>query len=183
MWGGHQGPYELLPQQAFPQSMLPQQSVPSAPAPLASTLLVASSTINSKKKKTTPSLVARKSSPIDSIVDNNVLVTEFFKWLVKKTPKKRRNRLIEIYLVVLDQGWTMNDLKQMANLTSTPYRVAIQKGIPDGAAHRSRTEIAQFGPHYRAAKALLGVAERANNTGETGGDNTADEEENEKEDV
>ena len=174
----HKEPSAAIQQQPVYQQQPLYQSQPASPA---STLPVASSTMNSKKKKTAPPSIARKSSPIDSIVDNSMLVTEFFKWLVKKTPKERRNRLTEIYLVVLDQEWTMDDLKQMANPTSTPYRVAIQKGIPDGAARRFRTEIAQFGPHHRAAKALLGVAERVSNIDETGDDNTADKEENEEE--
>jgi hypothetical protein len=143
------------------------------------------STVKPKKKKKTtvtapPPPVARKSSPIDPMVDDSVLIAEFFKWLAKKTPKERHNRLTEVYSVVLDQEWTMDDLKQMADPSSTPYRVAIQKGIPDGAARRFKTDIAQFGPHYRAAKALLAVAEGASNAGETDGGNTADEEEEEE---
>lgn len=119
--------------------MIPQQSAPPAPS-APSVAPAAPSTVNPNKKKIAPPPVARKSSPIDSIVDDSVLVTKFFKWLVKKTPKERRNRLIEIYLVVLDQEWTTG--------WRTPPR-------PDEAARRFKTEIAQFGPHYRAAKALL----------------------------
>lgn len=175
MWGGYQGPYGQPSQQALPQSMIPQQSALSAAS------IFAQSTVKPKKKRrrtaaASPS-VARKSSPIDSLVDDSVLITEFFKWLAKKTPKERHHRLTEVYSVVLDQEWTIDDLKQMADPSSTPYRVAIQKGIPDGAARRFKTDIAQFGPHYRAAKALLAVAEGASNTDGTDGGNTADEEE------
>ncbi len=69
----------------------------------------------------------------------------------------------------------------MADLLSTPYRMAIQKGIPDGAARRFMTELAQFNPQYRATKALHTVAEGASDIDATGGGNTADEEKEEDE--
>ena len=86
--------------------------------------------MKSKKKKktivtTSSFFFVRKSSSIDLMIDDNVLIAKFFKWLAKKTSKKRHNRLIKVYLVVLDQKWTMNNLKQMTNLLSILYRVTI----------------------------------------------------------
>ena len=52
--------------------------------------------MKSKKKKKTiiiafSSSIARKSSSIDLMINDNVLIAKFFKWFVKKTSKKRHN--------------------------------------------------------------------------------------------
>lgn len=99
MWSGYQRPC------GPPQQMFPQQTAH----------LPAQPTVESKKKNTAPSPVARKSSTIDPEIDDSVLATDFFNW------KERRSRPNETYSVILDQEWRMDDLKQMADSSSTPY--------------------------------------------------------------
>jgi len=132
-----------------------------------------------------PPPVARKSSPIDADVDDNVLIKEFFRWILKKTSSDRHVRLGRIYSIVEDQEWTIDDLKSMADPFSTPYRVAIEKGISDGATRKFKAELALFGPYYRAAKRLLMVAQGGEpvdgNGNDAGGDDEAEDEEEEEE--
>jgi len=126
--------------------------------------LVQSTTIKRKVKSIAlassplPPPVARKSSPIDADVDDNVLIKKFFRWILKKTSLDRHVRLGRIYSIVEDQEWTIDDLKSMANFSSTSYRVAIEKGISNGATRKFKVELALFDPYYRVAKRLLMVA-------------------------
>ena len=182
MWGGYQGPY--LPQFQAPLYQQPPSS-PSSPPPAD---IPALPTIKSKKKRfvaPSSSPAVRKSSPIDAEVDDSVLISDFFKWLAKKTPNNRHQNLIRIYNVINEQEWTIDDLKAMADSSSIPYRVAIEKGIPDGAARRFKAELALFRPHYRAAKALLAVAQSGNDTDDSsrssGDEDGVEDEKEEKE--
>jgi len=61
----------------------------------------------------------------------------------------------------------------MANLSSTLYRIVIEKGISNEATRRFKTELALFGPYYRAARRLLIIAQ---------GDELVDENDNDADD-
>jgi len=184
MWGQYQQPQQLFqPPQVQPLS---QQAPPIADS-------MQSTTIKRKVKPIAPApsplppSVARKSSPIDADVDDNVLIKEFFRWILKKTSSDRHVRLGRIYSIVEDQEWTIDDLKSMADSSSTSYRIAIEKDIPNGATRKFKTELALFGPYYRAAKRLLMVAQGGepvdgNGNDASGNDETEDEEEKEEKD-
>jgi len=184
MWGQYQQPQQLfqpsqmqpLPQQASSNADLVQPTAtkrkikPVAPAP-----------------PPLPPPAARKSSLIDPDVDDSVLIKEFFRWVLKKTPPNRHVRVGRIYSIVEDQEWTIDDLKSMADPSSTPYRVATEKGISNEAARKFKAELALFGPYYRAAKRLLMVAQGGepadgNGNDASGDDEAKDEEEEDEED-
>ena len=74
----------------------------------------------------------------------------------------------------------MNDLKQMANLLLTLYRITIQKGISNEVARKFKTNIVQFESYYRVAKALLAMIKETNNVDKTNDRNIANKKKKKK---
>ena len=98
-----------------------------------------------------------RSSPIASTrnEEENVL-QEFFAWQISNSQGERaRRRWIQVQEIVLDQAWTIDDLKGMSDPSSRIYQIGIDRGLPDGVARNLKADLKAFKPRWREAKGLL----------------------------
>jgi hypothetical protein len=88
----------------------------------------------------------RSSSPLlPDIPDDNVVITQFFAWLINSEANEHRcERLANAREIIFENGWTSGDMKKMADRNSQLYKLATNKGIPDGIAARFAKQLDQF---------------------------------------
>jgi hypothetical protein len=66
-----------------------------------------------------------------------------------------KERIREIYQIVLREMWSIDDLKKMEDVITVQYKRAIELGIPDGLARQFRRDIRFFKPEWRRGQDLL----------------------------
>jgi hypothetical protein len=66
-----------------------------------------------------------------------------------------KERIREIYQIVLREMWSIDDLKKMEDAITVQYKRAIELGIPDGLARQFRRDIRSFKPEWRRGQDLL----------------------------
>jgi hypothetical protein len=96
------------------------------------------------------------SSPIDDSVEESVIIEAFFRWKASSLPNQRaREKWLGALQVVEHEMWTIDDLKKMSVRFGEMWRVAIDKGIPDGIATTLVLSLQQFKGHYRKTGSII----------------------------
>ncbi len=122
------------------------QEAPPSPSSLISSLSFASSSRPSR------------SSPIEPPEEEKAVIEQFFLWKIARTTRQAvKNKIAEVRRLVDNQMWSINDLKEMSDTTSSIYRTAIQLGVPDGMTKSFRDDLKIFKPQWRQAKDLLHI--------------------------
>ncbi|KAL8646119.1 MAG: hypothetical protein Q9226_007009, partial [Calogaya cf. arnoldii] len=81
---------------------------------------------------------------------------EFFIWKARKATNPRQRELIDqSYAVIVDNFWSIDDIKAMADTSSRIYELAMEAGIPDGMARAFKKELKAFKQPYREARHLV----------------------------
>lgn len=98
----------------------------------------------------------RNSSPFDNSDDSGPLLQAFFEWKMNKVSKESwKNRIREVYHIVDNEMWSVQNLQEMNETTSPRYQRAIALGIPDGVARAFKEELRLFKPVWNQGNALL----------------------------
>jgi hypothetical protein len=91
------------------------------------------------------------SSPISgSSGDTRAVVKLFFEWLIAEQPEEDQDDYKEAKAVAVNQKWTVNDLREMANPSSPLYKVAVGFGLKDGVVRHFREELRRFKKVYKS---------------------------------
>ena len=100
---------------------------------------------------------ADRSSPIASTRhEEEAVLEQFFEWhIVSSQGERSRQRWRRVQDIVLDQAWTIDDLKGMSDPSSRLYQIAIDRGVPDGVVRNLKADLKVFKPRWREAKELL----------------------------
>ena len=100
------------------------------------------------------------SSPMASTRNEEETILEgFFQWQIGNAQGERaKRRWRHAQDIVLDQAWTIDDLKAMSDPSSRLYQIAIDRGLPDGVTRNLKADLKTFKPFWREAKGLLDVA-------------------------
>ncbi len=100
----------------------------------------------------------QRSSPIGSPEEEESVIEQFFLWkIARATRQAAKDKIAEVRRLVDNQMWSIDDLKEMSDTTSSIYRTAIQLGVPDGMARSFRGDLKTFKPQWRQAKDLLHI--------------------------
>lgn len=80
----------------------------------------------------------------------------FFEWKKSYTHKARwKEKIAEVQRVADTNMWTTKHLRAMDNPTSTMYRIAMKKGVPDALARGFKEDLKIFKPQWKEARALF----------------------------
>ena len=77
--------------------------------------------------------------------------------MAAKISEDRRQRILDILIIVDAQMWSIKDLKNISDTSSTLCHTAIQAGVPDGMARSFREELKLFKPQWRQAAMLMNM--------------------------
>ena len=89
-------------------------------------------------------------APAGGVANPFMLVQQFFNWARMNAPTDGvRQAYNKSAGVAEEQFWTLEDLKEMSNINSDLYRVARDKGLPDGIIRGFRKAIKDFKVVYR----------------------------------
>lgn len=93
---------------------------------------------------------SRNSSPIDAAEEDAEVLSLFFTWKLHNTRNtSRRIKWEQARDIILDNDWSIRDLKLMEDGQSAMYHRAIKAGISDGFARSFREELQSFKGIYR----------------------------------
>ena len=94
---------------------------------------------------------ARESSPLAIDDDENRRVLKsFFKWMRERHHNPDfKDAIDEVKNVIIQNFWTIDDLKQMSDPSSMAYKRAVEWGIPDGLMRNFKKDLQIFKPLYR----------------------------------
>ena len=88
------------------------------------------------------------SSPISSEADDETVLDDFFQWKIDRQQREERKKVWgRIWDVVLDNGWSIADLKAMG--AGKMYERAVAAGIPDGIARHFGDELRSYKRYRR----------------------------------
>ena len=84
------------------------------------------------------------------------MLEQFFEWQIAYSQGKRsKHRWRRVQDIVLDQVWTIDDLKGMSDPSSRLYEIATNRGVPDNVARNLKADLKVFKPRWREAEELL----------------------------
>ena len=66
--------------------------------------------------------------------------------------------MLEVYVIIDAQMWTIDDLKSMSDTSTTIYRTALGAGVPDSMARGFKDELKMFKIDWRVGGVLAGMA-------------------------
>ncbi|KAF2276932.1 uncharacterized protein EI97DRAFT_500600 [Westerdykella ornata] len=100
------------------------------------------------------------SSPVSSAgkEDTCQTVKDFFKWLIAQQPAEDRGPYEAAQRVVIEEMWTIKDLKDMAKLKSDLHDLAVNRyKLKDGVVRHFKEELRHFKSVYRTASSLVEI--------------------------
>ncbi|KAF2727315.1 hypothetical protein EJ04DRAFT_529534 [Polyplosphaeria fusca] len=150
------------PQFMFPPSYMPlgyggyppQQSQSIAPAASAEPARV----------KTPPEHVSvPSSSPVNGNIDTRKDIVDFFDWITPRQPDDLWPAYAKVQDVVVGEGWTVDDIKAMADRQSPIYAQAIGEpyNLKEGIIRHLRQEFSLFKQEIKAQAAAAEMAATA----------------------
>ncbi|KIX08513.1 uncharacterized protein Z518_03169 [Rhinocladiella mackenziei CBS 650.93] len=94
-------------------------------------------------------------TPLINPDEEENVMESFFAWKISKSKLPgHRQKIKDAYQIVLDQMWTLDDLRAMDDMRSDLYGLAVQHGLPDGLARSFRRDLAVFIPNWRTSREL-----------------------------
>ena len=101
----------------------------------------------------------RDSSPLAAPEDEEEMREAF--WGLKLQKTTRKEALLNIKEIIDDNMWDSTHLQRMSNMSSELYKIAIEKGIPDGFLRNIREDLHRFKDIWRAGGVLNQLARAA----------------------
>lgn len=136
---------------AFPTSVslpLPTASVPSTNP----SLLIAPFISTTSSVSTAPftSQTLARSSPIALPPEEEDVLADFWNWKFQQTKRVEvRQRLSLAQAICENELWSLEDLKQLSDFSSSIYTHAMKQGMPEGLVRGIHTDIQVFKNVYR----------------------------------
>lgn len=97
------------------------------------------------------------SSPIGSDEEEEIM-DGFFEWKLGRTKKEvTEDKIREVFRLVNEQCWNIDDLKEMSHITSPIYGTAVQKGVSEGMARGFKADPKLFKTEWRKAKLVMNL--------------------------
>lgn len=138
-------PYQTLPYQPWQQPPQPPQPPPWQQPPQPIQWQQPSSS-HPPSLPPQPAIVAQRSSPVGLLEEEEEIIDQFFNWKTNKAPRQAV-KIAEVRRLVEAQMWSIDNLKEMADSTSTIYLIALQLGVPDGMARAFKEDLKVFKAH------------------------------------
>lgn len=91
-----------------------------------------------------------RSSPIGNPEDEDDILDAFWQW--KKEGTKRADRKVQygqIQAKITHEGWGIDDIKSMEDISSHIYKQAIDARLPDGIIRKLSRELRTFKTYWR----------------------------------
>ena len=83
----------------------------------------------------------------------------FFRWKMDKTQRDDiKDRIRDVYRVVISQMWIFDDLKRMEDSISSVYKIVREEGIPDGLVRGFKRDINMYKSEYKVSRNILRIA-------------------------
>ncbi|KAF1816605.1 hypothetical protein P152DRAFT_129658 [Eremomyces bilateralis CBS 781.70] len=85
------------------------------------------------------------SSPINTDEDDIEIVIKFFDWKIRNTQSEiRQDKLMRAKETIVQNDWTLDDMKTMSDPDTRLYSLALAKGITDGMARQFKSDLRLF---------------------------------------
>jgi hypothetical protein len=156
-------PYPSTPNQTIPAILPPPPPPPSLPSqPQSQSTQPPQLTRPPSYHEAPPALPTTRSSPIGTAEEEEDIIEQFFLWKARSKKPAMQERIRTVANIIMEQMWTVDDMKLMSDSSSSTYSRAMQLGIPDGMARSFRTDLRIFKPQWREANMLATMRDGRN---------------------
>ena len=151
--GPAQQQYQFPP---FPPTHYPQLPVypsyrPQSPSPQSSRIEKESKSVTAASAATVIDEQPRSSSPVAVPSEEDDAMDSFWDWMIEKTRRPEARRVLEESRdKVLEQMWTLEQLKQLSNTKSEIHGRALGLGMPHGLLTNMRARMTEYKSAWRS---------------------------------